>query len=152
MIIESNDKLVELIGEDLLWDIVVNYAETHLELLKEEMRKNAYINCDDIDMITFAEVRESDEFRVNGINANDGILSVEYEMPAGIHAKNDDGSICFNVTTWLSGVIEIPDVDSFDWASINLGKLNRSQILSYNYLVKGINLSYEDTQVDDLTD
>ena len=96
MKIKSNDELVKIIGEGLLWDIVGNYAETHLELLKEALRPLGYIDYEDIDKITFAEVRESDEFIINDFSAQEGILTVEYEMPAGILAENDDGSVCFS--------------------------------------------------------
>ena len=97
MNINSNDELVKIIGEGLLWDIVGNYAETHLEFLKEALRPLGYIDYEDIDKVTFAEVRETDEFIVNKFRAKEGILTVEYEMPAGILAKNDDGSVCFHV-------------------------------------------------------
>ena len=150
MSINSNDKLVEIIGEGFLWDIVGNYAETHLELLKEALRPLGYINYEDVEKITFAEVRESDEFIVNEFRAKEGILTVEYEMPAGILAKNDDGSVCFHVTTWCTGEVEIPDIDSYNWNDIEFDSLNRPQILGYSHLVKTIRLSYEDTEADDL--
>ena len=150
MSINSNDKLVEIIGEGFLWDIVGNYAETHLELLKEALRPLGYINYEDVDKITFVEVRESDEFIVNEFRAKEGILTVEYEMPAGILAKNDDGSVCFHVTTWCTGEVEIPDIDSYNWNDIEFDSLNRPQILGYSHLVKTIRLSYEDTEADDL--
>ena len=37
MEINNNDELIEIIGEEFLWEIVGNYVETHLELLKEAM-------------------------------------------------------------------------------------------------------------------
>ena len=150
MKIDSNDELVEIIGEALLWDIVGNYTETHLELLKEALRPLGYIDHEDIDKITFAEVRESDEFIINDFSAQAGILTVEYEMPAGILAKNGDGSVCFHVTTWCTGQVEIPDIDSYNWNEIEFDSLNRPQILAYSHLVKVIRLSYEDTEADDL--
>ena len=150
MKIDSNDELVEIIGEGLLWDIVGNYAETHLELLKEALRPLGYIDYEDVDKITFAEVRESDEFIINDFSAQEGILTVEYEMPAGILAKNDDGSVCFHVTTWCTGEVEIPDMNSYNWNDIEFDSLNRLQILAYSNLVKTIRLSYEDTEADDL--
>lgn len=150
MNITSNDELVEIIGEGLLWDIVGNYAETHLEFLKEALRPLGYIDYEDVDKITFAEVRESDEFIINDFSAQEGILTMEYEMPAGILAKNDDGSVCFHVTTWCTGQVEIPDIDSYNWNSIEFDSLNRLQILAYSHLVKAIRLSYEDTEADDL--
>lgn len=88
-------------------NIVGNYAETHLELLKEARKPLGYIDYEDIDKITFAEVRESDEFIINNFSVQEGILTVKYEMPAGILAKNDEGSICFHVTTWCTGEVEM---------------------------------------------
>ena len=149
MKINSNDELVEIIGEGLLWDIVGNYVETHLEFLKEALRPLGYIDYEDVDKITFAEVRESDEFIVNEFSAKEGILTVEYEMPAGILAKNDDGSVCFHVTTWCTGEVEIPDVHSYNWNDIKFGSLNRPQILAYSNLVKAIRLTYRDIEADD---
>ena len=148
MRINSNDKLVEIIGEAFLWDIVGNYAETHLELLKEALRPLGYIDYEDVDKITFAEVRESAEFIVNDFSTQEGVLIVEYEMPAGILAKNDDGSVCFHVTTWCTGEVEIPDINSYNWNGIEFDSLNRPQILAYSNLVKKIRLSYEDTEAN----
>ena len=150
MSINSNEELIEIIGEGLLWDIVGNYVETHLELLKEALRPLGYIDYEDVNKITFAEVRESDEFIVNEFRAKEGILTVEYEMPAGILAKNDDSSVCFRVTAWCTGEVEMPDIDSYNWNSIEFDSLNKTQILAYSNLVKTIRLSYEDTEADDL--
>jgi len=150
MNINSNDELVEIIGERLLWDIVGNYAETHIEFLKEALRPLGYIDYEAIDKLRFAEVRESDEFIVNEFRTKEGILTIEYEMPAGILAKNDDGSVCFHVTTWCTGEVEIPDINSYNWNDIEFDSLNRPQILGYSHLVKMIRLSYEDTEADDL--
>ena len=150
MKINSNDELVEIIREGLLWDVVVNFVETHLEHLKEALRTLGYIVFEDVDKITFAEVRESDEFIVNDFSVQEGSLTIEYEMPAGILAKNDDGSVCFHVSTWCTGEIKIPDIDSYNWNGIEFNCLNRLQILAYSHLVKTIHLSYEDTEADDL--
>ena len=158
MEINNNDELIEIIGEEFLWEIVGNYVETHLELLKEAMRPLGYIDYNDVQKITFAEVRESDEFIVNGFNAKDGILTVNYEMPAGILTENDDGSVCFHVTTWCSGTIDIPDINSFDWNSIDFDNANsRGYLLPYHNvlkkitgLVKRITLCYEEIEADDL--
>lgn len=150
MNINSNDELIDIIGEGLLWDIVGNYAETHLEILKEALRPLGYIEYEDIDKITFAEVRESDEFIVSNFSTKEGVLTIEYEMPAGILAKNNDSSVCFHVTTWCTGQVEIPDIDSYNWNEVEFDKLGRLEILSYSHLVKMIRLFYEDTEVDDL--
>ena len=158
MEINNNDQLIETIGEEFLWTIVSNYVETHLELLKEAMKPLGYIDHNDVEKITFAEVHVSDEFIVNGFNVKDGILTVNYEMPAGILTENDDGSVCFHVTTWCSGTIDIPDIDSFDWNSIDFDNANsRGYLIPYNNalkkitdLVKRITLCYEEIEADDL--
>ena len=56
----------------------------------------------------------------------------------------------FHVTTWCTGQVEIPDIDSYNWNRIEFDSLNRPQILAYSHLVKAIRLSYEDTEADDL--
>ena len=48
MAINSNDQLVEMIGTTLLWEVVGDYAETHLELLKEALRPLGYIDYEDV--------------------------------------------------------------------------------------------------------
>ena len=150
MKINSNDELTEIIGEGFLWAIVGNYAETHLELLKEALRPLADIDYKDLDKITVVKVLETEEFIVNEYSTHEGILKVKYEMPAVILAKNDDGSVCFYVTTLCTGEVEIPDIDSYHWNGIEFDSLNRLQILAYSHLVKKIRLSYEDTEADDL--
>lgn len=146
---DSNDEQVKKIGEGLLWAVVGNYAETHLELLKEALRPVDNMDSEAIDKITVLKVRETDEFIVNEFSAQDGILTVKYEMPAVILAKSDDDSVCFYVTTLCTGEAEIPDMDSYNWNGIEFDSLNRTQILEYSHLVKKIILSYEDIKVDD---
>lgn len=68
MEINNNDQLIAIIGEEFLWDIVVNHVKTHPELIKEAMRPLGYTDYNDVGKITIAEVRESDEFIVNGFN------------------------------------------------------------------------------------
>lgn len=91
---DSNDEQVKRIGEGLLWAVVGNYAETHLELLKETLRPAGNMDSEAIDKITVLKVRETDEFIVNEFSAQDGILTVKYEMPAVILAKSDDEAVC----------------------------------------------------------
>ncbi len=147
----SNEQLLDVIGEGFLWNIVSNYAETHPELLKEAMLAwCGYIDETEIAQITFIEVRESDEFIVNGFTAKEGILTVSYEMPAGILARNDDGSVCYHVTTWCSGEAQVPDHASFDWGALDFEKMNRYQILSHGNLAKVVRFVYEETEADNL--
>lgn len=148
MEINSNEKLIEVVGETFLWDIVGEYIANDIEHLKEALRTLGYINHDDVEKITFAENRDSDEFTITNFSRKDGILTVEYEMPAGIIAKNDDKSVCFYVTTYCTGTIEIPDVDTYDWSSIDFKDIDRPMILSYSHLAKIIRLSYEDIEAD----
>ena len=149
MAINSNDQLVEMIGTTLLWEVVGDYVETHLELLKEALRPLGYIDYEAVKKITSAEILDSDEFIVRAFRANEGILTVEYEMPAIIIAYNDDRSISFRVTTLCTGEVEIPDVHSYNWNDIKFSSLNRLQILAYSNLVKAIRLTYRDIEADD---
>lgn len=154
MEINSNEQLAHAAGEVLLWEAVSDYAETHLELLQEALLTwCGYVDEAEIAQISFAEVRESDEFIVSGFCAADGILTVKYEMPAGILAKNDDGSSCFHVTTWCSGTVEIPDIDSYNWNTVpfdDLPNVPKHKVLCYMHLVKKITLVFEETEADDL--
>lgn len=154
MKISSNEQLANAAGEILLWEVVSEYAETHLELLQEALLTwCGLIDAAEIAQITFAEVRECDEFIVSGFSVMDGILTVKYEMPAGILARNDDGSICYHVTTWCSGTVGIPDIDSYDWNAVPFGDLpdvTKQEVLSYRHLVRKISLAYEETEADDL--
>ena len=92
---DSNDEQVKRIGEGLLWAVVGNYTETHLELLKEALRPVDNMDSEAIEKITVLKIRETDEFIVNELSAQEGILTVKYEMPAVILAKSDDDSVCF---------------------------------------------------------
>lgn len=120
-----------------------------MELLKEALRPVDNVDSEDIEKITIVKVRETDEFIVNELSAQEGILTVKYEMPAVIFAKSDDDSVCFYVTTLCTGEAEIPDMDSYNWNGIEFDSLNRTQILEYSHLIKKISLSYEDIKVDD---
>lgn len=150
MKIKSNEELIEIIGEALLWDIAGEYVATDIEHLKEALLTLGYVEHNDIEQITSANHRDSDEFIISEFSEKDGVLIVEFEMPSGIIAKSDDGEVCFYVTTNCTGTIEIPDIDSYNWSSIDFTDLSRPEILSYSHLVKMICLSYEDIEADDL--
>ena len=60
------------------------------------------------------------------------------------------GMVYYTAYTWCSGTIDIPDIDSFNWNSINFDDMNKPEILSYSHLVRRITMSYEDTEADDL--
>ena len=90
MEIKSNEELIEIVGEDFLWDIVGEYITTDIEHLKEALRTLRYIERDDVEKITSAEHRDSDEFIITYFRKKDGILMVEFEMPSSIIAKSDN--------------------------------------------------------------
>lgn len=150
MEIKSNEELIEIVGEDFLWDIVGEYITTDIEHLKEALRTLRYIERDDVEKITSAEHRDSDEFIITHFSKKDGILMVEFEMPSSIIAKSDNEGVCFHVTAYCIGTLEIPDVDSYNWSSLDFSNLSRPKILSYSHLVKVIHLSYEDIEANDL--
>lgn len=149
MKINSNNELIEIMKEGLLWVVVGNYAETHSELLKEALRSVDNMQFEDVDKITVVKVLETEEFIVKEYSTQKGILTLKYEMPAVILAKNDDDSICNHVATLCTGEVEIFDIDSYNWNGIEFDRLNRTQMLEYSHLVKKISLSYEDIKVGD---
>ena len=68
------------------------------------------------------------------------------------------GMVYYTAYTWCSGTIDIPDIDSFDWNSIDFDNANsRGYLLPYNNAlkkitdrVKRITLCYEEIEADDL--
>lgn len=150
MKIKSNEELIEIVGEALLWDIAGEYITTDIEHLKEALLTLGYIEHNDVEKITSANHRDSDEFIINEFSEKDGVLIVKFEMPSGIIAKSDNEEVCFRVTTNCTGMIEIPDIDSYNWSSIDFTDLSRPEILSYSHLVKMIRLSYEDIEADNI--
>ena len=151
MEINRNEELVEMIGEAFLWEIISEYICTDVKKMKEELSRIGYIELEDVEKIISAEVLESDEFVITKFSTKGGILTVGFEMPAIIIAESDNGDVCFRVTTTCTGTVEIPDVDSYDWRSMDFEKMNRYDILSHSNLAKIIAIFYEDTEVDDLT-
>ena len=151
MEINSNEELIEVIGEGLLWDIVGDYIESDVKHIQTEISKLAYIELDNIQKITSAEVLDSEEFVITEFLEKNGILNIEFEMPAIIIAGSENEDVCFRITTVCTGTVEIPDIDSYDRQSIDFEDMNKDEILSYSDLVKIINVSYEDTEADDLT-
>lgn len=151
MEINRNEELVEIIGEAFLWDIIGKYISTDVKHIKEELSRKAYIELDDIEKITSAEVQDSDEFVITKFSAKSGVLTVGFEMDARIIAGSDNGDVCFRITTICTGTVEIPDIDSYDWCSMDFENMNRLEILSYSDLAKIIAVFYEDTEADDLT-
>ena len=150
MCLADNRKLVEILGENFLWEIVCNYIAHDVCNLKCSLRQLNYPSSDDIDKISRAEVLESEEFIIRGFTENEGILTVTFEMPAIITAENDNSHICCRVTACCVGSLKVPDINSFDWNSLNLTDLRKKDIVSLSHLVKEIRLSYEDTEADDM--
>ncbi len=151
MEINHNEELIEIIGEAFLWDIIGEYISTDVKNIKEELSRIGYIELDDVEKITSAEVHESDEFVITKFSAKGGVLTVGFEMPAIIIAESDNGDVCFRITTTCTGTVEIPDIDSYDWRSMEFQNMNRLDILSYSDLAKIIAVFYEDTEADNLT-
>ena len=153
MKISSNEELLEVIGEAFLWDVISDHVEHDLTHIKEALYKIGYIDQEMVEQIAWAEIQESDEFNVIAFHEYNGMLRVSFEMPALINTQNSSGDWLFRITTFCTGTVEIPDVDSFDWNSLDLDDMDRPTILSHKDLAKNINVVYEeqDTEADDLT-
>ncbi|MDD6345698.1 MAG: hypothetical protein PUA51_05710 [Oscillospiraceae bacterium] len=149
MVIDEN--FVQKLGEDFLWNIVYDYVCKDLEKIKDTLIKNVgYVEIEDIKMLTSAEIQESDEFIINEYAYDSGTLTAKFEMPAIIIAESDNEEVCLRITTSCEGAIEIPDVDTYDWDSLNFADMMLPQILEYRYMVKVISISYEYIEADDL--
>ena len=153
MKISSNEELLEVIGEAFLWDVISDHVEHDLTHIKEALHKIGYIDQEMVEQIAWAEIQESDEFNVIAFHEYNGMLRVSFEMPALINTKNSSGDWLFRITTFCTGTVEIPDVGSFDWNSLDLDDMDRPTILSHKDLAKNISVVYEeqDTEADDLT-
>ena len=153
MKISSNEELLEVIGEAFLWDVISDHVEHDLTHIKEALHKIGYIDQEMVEQIAWAEIQESDEFNVIAFHEYNGMLRVSFEMPALINTQNSSGDWLFRITTFCTGTVEIPDVGSFDWNSLDLDDMDRPTILSHKDLAKNINVVYEeqDTEADDLT-
>ena len=153
MKISSNEELLEVIGEAFLWDVISDHVEHDLTHIKEALHKIGYIDQQMVEQIAWAEIQESDEFNVIAFHEYNGMLRVSFEMPALINTQNSSGDWLFRITTFCTGTVEIPDVDSFDWNSLDLDDMDRPTILSHKDLAKNISVVYEeqDTEADDLT-
>ena len=51
MDIQSNEDLLDVIGEDFLWEIIGDYIEHDLEHIKDALRKLGYIDQAAVDTI-----------------------------------------------------------------------------------------------------
>ena len=153
MKISSNEELLEVIGEAFLWDVISDHVEHDLTHIKEALHKIGYIDQEMVEQIAWAEIQESDEFNVIAFHEYNGMLRVSFEMPALINTQNSSGDWLFRITTFCTGTVEIPDVGSFDWNSLDLDDMDRPTILSHKDLAKNISVVYEeqDTEADDLT-
>ena len=153
MNIHSNEELLAVIGEAFLWDIVGAYVENDLQHIKEALIDGCgWIALETIERITALEVHQSDEFIVTGFRAENGVLTVSYEMPAIIMAWNRESKeALLRITTFCTGTVEIPDADAYDWNALDFENMRKQELLSHSNLVKNINVTYEDTEADDLT-
>ena len=140
MKISSNEELMEVIGESFLWDIIGDYVEHDFTHIKESLHKIGYIEQKRVEQIAWAEIQESDEFDVIEFYEYNGVLRVSFEMPALINTKNSSGDWLFRITTFCTGTVEIPDIDSYDWNSLDFDDMNRPTILSHKNLARNINV------------
>ncbi len=146
-----NDDFVEKLGIDFLWNIVDDYVCKDIEGIKDALIKNVgYVDIEDINKLSSAEIQESDEFIVNEYVNDAGTLVLKYEMPAIIIAESENEEVCLRITTSCEGVIEIPNVDIYDWDSLNFEEMRLSEILEYSYITNVVPVSYEHIEADDL--
>ena len=146
-----NDDFVEKLGDDFLWNIVNDYVCKDIEGIKDALIKNVgYVDIEDINKLSSAKIQESDEFIVNEYVNDAGTLVLKYEMPAIIIAESENKEVCLRITTSCEGVMEIPDVDKYDWSSLNFEKMRLPEILEYSYITKVISVLYEYIEADDL--
>ena len=153
MIIRSNEELIEIAGEAFLWDIICDYVEHDITHIKDALCKIGYIRQEVVEQITWAKVQDSDEFDVIDFHKMNAMLRVSFEMPAIINTKNNSGDWLFRITTVCTGIVEIPDIDSYNWNSLDFDNMNRPAILSYKNLAKNISVAYDEheTEADDST-
>lgn len=145
-----NDEFVEKLGIYFLWNIVNDYVCKDIEGIKDALIKNVgYIDIEDINKLSSAEIQDSDEFIVNEYGNDAGTLTLKYEMPAIIIVKSDSKEVCLRVTTSCEGMIEIPDVDKYDWDSLNFEKMSLPEILEYSYIAKVTSVSYQYIEADE---
>ena len=147
-----NDAFVEKLGEDFLWNIVDDYVYKDIEGIKDALLKNVgYVDKEDIHKLSSAKIQESDEFIVNEYVNDAGTLVLKYKMPAIIIAKSENEEVCLRIITSCEGAIEIPNVDIYDWDSLNFEEMRLPEILEYRYITKVISVSYEYIEADDLS-
>ncbi len=75
MNVTDNEALIEAVGEDFLWNVVSAYVEADIPHIKEALMPIGYLDPDDIEKLSKAEVHQSDEFTVNGFTEKDGTLT-----------------------------------------------------------------------------
>lgn len=146
-----NDDFVEKLGADFLWNIVSDYVCKDIKGIKNALIKNVgYVDREDINKLSSVEIQESDEFIVNEYVKAAGTLTLKYEMPVIIIAESENKEVCLRITTSCEGVIEIPNVDIYDWNSLNFEEMRLPEILEYSYMTNVVSVSYEYIEVDDL--
>lgn len=91
-----------------------------------------------------------DEFIVNEYADKAGTLMIRFEMPVNIMAESGNKEVCLRITTSCEGIIEIPEVDSYDWDFLNFDDMCLSKILEYKYMTRVKAVSYEYIEVEDL--
>lgn len=151
MAVIVNDEFIEKLGVDFLWNIISDYVSKDIETIKDTLIKNVgYVEIEDINKLTSAEIQESDEFIITEYANDKGTLTTKFEMPAIIIAEDDNEEVCLRITTSCEGVIEIPNVDTYEWDTLNFADMLLPKILEYTYMTKVISVSYEYIEADDL--
>lgn len=149
MAVIINDEFVEQLGVDFLWNIISDYVSKDIETIKDTLIKNVgYVDIEEINKLTSAEVQESDEFIISEYSNDKGTLTIKFEMPAIIMAEDDNKEVCLKITTSCEGIIEIPNADTYEWDTLNFADMMLPEILEYTYMTKVISVSYEYIEAD----
>lgn len=147
----GTQELLDELSETFLWEIVSAYIEQP-RFLPDMLRNVGYLDNKDeiIQKVDDMEILDSEPLEIFDINADNGRISLGFEMPFVLIAKSGKEQL-LRITATAAGKCSIPDENAFDWNAFDWDDMNKQELLSHKDLAEFPLLNFEDAECDDLT-
>ena len=148
----DREELIESLRESLLLQVVRSHIE-QLNQLPIMLKKIEYLEnkAEIISSITRCEILTSDKFKIRKTDIEGSKIVIHYEMPSITLAAWNDKTQLLRVVVTMKGLLAIPDIDQYNWHSIDFSEMSKEELLENKSLVYILETFYENVECDDVS-
>ena len=145
----DREQLINILSESLLWEVVAANVEK-VDQIPIMLQNIDYIESIDdvISKITECEVLDSD-FHIFSFAKDEESILISFEITFLLSVWNQDQQL-LKITATAIGKCRIPDIENYDWGSVDFEDMNRKELLAKGELVDIFELMYSDIEADDI--